>query len=143
MTQMRHNNLANTLPLVISASSCQSGAEHRYRALDGKKARRDGIMARDGIVAAVGAHASAQAYAAQAAKTAGWTAAKLNRPSGQWKNEKPIIHKIPMIPMIHPPGSWCILVCAVYVRVRGQGGNAIREPPWDIASESGRIPICA
>ena len=38
MTQMRHNNLANSLRLGVSTScSCQSGAEPRYRALAGKK----------------------------------------------------------------------------------------------------------
>ena len=37
MTQMRHDNLANALRLVISACSCQSAAEPRYRALAGKK----------------------------------------------------------------------------------------------------------
>ena len=37
MTQMRHDNLANALSLVVSACSCQSAAEPRYRALAGKK----------------------------------------------------------------------------------------------------------
>ena len=33
MTQMRHDNLENALRLVVSACSCQSAAEPRYRAL--------------------------------------------------------------------------------------------------------------
>ena len=33
MRQMRHDNLANTLRLVVSACSCQSAAEPRDRAL--------------------------------------------------------------------------------------------------------------
>ena len=37
MTQMRHDHLANALRLVVSACRCQSAAEPRYRALDGKK----------------------------------------------------------------------------------------------------------
>ena len=39
MTQMRHDNLAslNALRLVVSACSCQSAAEPRYRVLAGKK----------------------------------------------------------------------------------------------------------
>ena len=37
MTQMRHDTLANALRLVVSACSCQSAAEPRYRALAGKK----------------------------------------------------------------------------------------------------------
>ena len=38
MNQMRHDNLANALRLVVSACSCQSAVEPRYRALAGKKA---------------------------------------------------------------------------------------------------------
>ena len=37
MTQMRHDNLANASRLVLSACSCQSAAELRYRALACKK----------------------------------------------------------------------------------------------------------
>ena len=37
MTQMRHDNLANDLRLIVSACSCQSAAEPHYRALAGKK----------------------------------------------------------------------------------------------------------
>ena len=37
MTKMRHENLANALGLVVSACSCQSAAERRYRALAGRK----------------------------------------------------------------------------------------------------------
>ena len=37
ITQMRHDNLANALRLLVSACSCQSAAEPRYRALAGKK----------------------------------------------------------------------------------------------------------
>ena len=84
MTQMRHDNLANTLRLVVSACSCQSAAEPRYRALDGKKGmvkcqRRGNIVAvlprlELAAVDVVVAHVSAKSYAAQAAKTAGWPA---------------------------------------------------------------------
>ena len=37
MTQMRHDNRANALRLVVSTCSCQSTAKPRYRALAGKK----------------------------------------------------------------------------------------------------------
>ena len=93
MTQMRHDNLANALRLVVSACSCQSSAEPRYRALAGKKGicmaecQRRGdtvavlprleLAAVDAVVAH--AYASAKPYAAQAAKTAGWTAARAER----------------------------------------------------------------
>ena len=39
MTHMRHDNLANALRMVVSACSCQSAAEPRYRALAGKNGR--------------------------------------------------------------------------------------------------------
>ena len=37
MTQMRHDNLANALRLVVSACSCQSAVEPRYQDLAVKK----------------------------------------------------------------------------------------------------------
>ena len=74
MTQMRHDNLANALRLVVSACSCQSAAEPRYRALAGKKVmvecqRRGDIVAvlprvELAAVDVVVAHASAKTYAA-------------------------------------------------------------------------------
>ena len=76
MTQMRHDNLANALRLVVSACSCQSAAEPRYRALAGKKGmvecqRRGDIVAvlprlELAAVDVVVAHASAKSYAAEA-----------------------------------------------------------------------------
>ena len=93
MTQMRHDNLENSLPLVVSACTCQSAAEPRYRALAGKKGI-DERQAQGGIVAVlpglvlaavdVGvAHAPAKSYAAQAAKTAGWTSARAEQTNRQ------------------------------------------------------------
>ena len=86
MTQMRHDTLANDLRLVVSACSCQSAAEPRYQASAGKKGmverqHRGDIVAvlprlELAAVDVVVAHASAKSYAAQAAKTAGWTAAR-------------------------------------------------------------------
>ena len=88
MTQVRHDNLADALLLVVSAYSSQSAAELRYRALAGKK-RMVECWHRGGIVALlprlefaavdiVFAHASAKAYAAQAARSAecAWTPAR-------------------------------------------------------------------
>ena len=89
MTQMRHEKLPNALRLVVSACSCQSAAEALYRALVCKKGlvecqRRGDIVAvlpRLALVAVdfVVAHASAKSYAAEAAKTAGRTAARAER----------------------------------------------------------------
>ena len=86
MTQMRHDNLAKALRLVVSACSCQSAAEPCYQALAGKKGmvecqrRNDTVAVLPRLeLAAVDvevAQASAKSYAAQAAKTAGWTAAR-------------------------------------------------------------------
>ena len=81
MTQIRHDDLANALRLVVSACSCQSAAEPRYRALAGKKRivecqRRGDIVAvlprlELSVVDVVVAHASAKSYAAEAAETDG------------------------------------------------------------------------
>ena len=81
MSQMCHDDLANALRPVVSACSCQSAAEPRYRALAGKKGmvecqRRGDIVAvlprlEVAAVDAVVADASAKSYAAEAAKTAG------------------------------------------------------------------------
>ena len=85
MTQIRHDNLVNALRLVVSACSCQSAAEPRYRTLAGKKGmvecqRRGDIVAvlpRLDLAAVdvVVAHASAKACAAHAGKETGLTAA--------------------------------------------------------------------
>ena len=87
MTQLqkRHDNLAIALRLFVSACTCQSSAEPRYRALAGKKGMVEcqcpgdivAVLRRlePAAVDVVVAHASAKIYAAQAAKTAGWTAA--------------------------------------------------------------------
>ena len=90
MTQMRHDNLANALGLVVTACSCHLGAGPRYLvALAGKKGgveslRRGDIVAfltRLELVAVdvVVTHASTNSYAAKAAKKAGWTAARAER----------------------------------------------------------------
>ena len=83
MLQLRHDDLANALRLVVSACSCQSAADPRYRASAGKEGmvewqRRGDIAAVPpqlelAAVDVVVAHASAMSYAAQAVKTAWWT----------------------------------------------------------------------
>ena len=52
MTQMRHDNLENALRMVVSACSCQSAAEPRYRALAGKKGMVECQRHRGGAAAA-------------------------------------------------------------------------------------------
>ena len=88
MTQMRHDNLANALRLVVSACSCQLAVEPHYRALAGKNGmvecqRRGDIVAvlpwlELAAVDVIVAHAPAKSYAAQDAKVVGWTAARAN-----------------------------------------------------------------
>ena len=94
MIQMRYDNLANALRLVVSACSCQSVAELRYRALAGKKSivecqRRGDIVAvlpRYALAAVnvVVAHASVKSYAAQAAQRAGWAATRAEQTKRTW-----------------------------------------------------------
>ena len=89
MSHMRHDNLANALRLVVYACSCQSAAEPRYRALASKKGMVECQRRGDFVsmlpqlelaaVDVVVAHASAKLYAAEAARTAGWTAARAER----------------------------------------------------------------
>ena len=86
MAQMRHDNLANALRLVVSACSYLSAAEPRYRRLAGKKGKVECQHQGDIVavlpqlelaaVEVVVAHASAKSYTAEAVKTAGWTAAR-------------------------------------------------------------------
>ena len=89
ITQMRHDNLTNALRLVVSACSCQSAAEPRYRAMASKKGMVE-CQRRGDIVAVLSrlelaavdvavARASAKSNPAEAAKTAGWTAARAER----------------------------------------------------------------
>ena len=86
---MRHDNVANAMRLLhlqLSACSCQSAAGLRCRVLAGKKSMVE-CQCRGDIVAVlprlelsavhvVVAHASSKSYAAQAARTAGLTAAR-------------------------------------------------------------------
>ena len=93
MIQMCHasyDNLASALRLVVSACSCQSAAEPRYRALAGQKGimecqRRGEIVAMmprleiAAVDVVVQAAAMSYMYTAWAAKEAGWTAARAER----------------------------------------------------------------
>ena len=86
MTQMPHDNLANALRLVVSACSCQSAVEPCYRSMASNKGMVEaGVMVAvlsPCVLAAVDvevAHAFATTYAAQAARKAGWTAARAER----------------------------------------------------------------
>ena len=105
VTQMRHDDLANALRLVVSACRCQSAAEPRYRTLAGKKGMEKGmvkcqrqgdtvaVLPRLGLAAVdiVVAHASAKSYAAEVAKTAGWTLRRAERPSGRGSGRMSLI----------------------------------------------------
>ena len=118
MAQMRHDNLANVLLLVVSACSCQWAAESRNQALAGEKGmpecqRRGDISAvllrlKLAVVDVVVAHASA--HRAQAAKKPG------RRKTDQADAVQEACAR-----------SCCIPVCAVssgYVPVHEQGGRA-------------------
>ena len=93
MIQMRHDNLAYALCLVVSPYSCQSAAEPRYQALAGKKGmvecqRGDIVLVLPRLklaaVDVVLAHASTKSYAAYAAKETGWIAARAERTKRAW-----------------------------------------------------------
>ena len=86
MTQMRHDDLANALHLVVHAFSCQLTAKPRYLALV-KQQGMEECQRRGDIVAVLQwldlvavdvavAYASAKSYSAQAGRAAGWTAAR-------------------------------------------------------------------
>ena len=140
VTQIRHGNLATALRLVLSACSCQSAAEPRYRALAGKRGmvecqRRGGIVAvlpwlelaaMDVLVA----QASAKSYAAQAAKTAGWTAARAERTKRtRFRKDVPDHAAFRFVP-------FAVETCGYM----GKEAVNFMNRLGDIAAESGRIP---
>ena len=140
MTQLRHDNLENALRLVISACSCQSAAEPRYRDLPGKKGmvecqRRGDIVAvlprlKLSAVDVVVANASAKSYAAQAAKPVGWTAASAERTQPtRFRKDVPDHAAFRVVPFA---GETCWFMGKEAVRFVNRLG--------DIAAESGRIP---
>ena len=140
MTQMRHDNLANALRLVISACSCQLAAELRYQALAGKKGmvecqRRADIVtvlprrelaALDFVVT----HATAKLYAAEAAKKAGWTAARAEQIKRTgFRKDLPDYTALQLVP-------FAVETCGN----RGKEAVEFVNRLGDIAPESGRIP---
>ena len=140
MTQMRHDNLAHALGMVVSACSCQSAAEPRYRALAGKKGmvkcqRRGDIVAvlprlELAEVDVVVAHASAKSYAAEAAKTAGWTAAR-----AEWTRRTRFRKDVP------DHAAFRFVPFAVETcRYMGKQALKFMNRVGDISAESGRIP---
>ena len=86
ITQIRHDNLTNALHLVVSACSFQSAPGPRHQALAGRKGMFEcqrlgdivAVLPRLELAAVdvVVAHATAKSYTDQAAKTAGWNAAR-------------------------------------------------------------------
>ena len=140
MTQMRHDNLANALRLVVSACNCQSAAEPRYRALAGKKGLEE-CQRRGDIVAVlpwlelaaadvVVAHASVKPYAPPAARTAGWTAARAEQ-TKRTRFRKDV-----------PDHAACRFVPFVVETCGYMGKEAVKfvKRLGDIAAESSRIP---
>ena len=138
MTQMRHDNLANSMRLV-SACICQSAAEPRYRALAGKgmvECQRWGdivaVLPRLELVAVdvVVAHASSKSYAAHAAKTEGWTAASADQTKRTrfWK-AVPDHAAFRFVP-------FAVEACGYMGKEAVKFVNRL----GDIAAESGRIP---
>ena len=140
MTQMLHDNLANALRLVVSACSCQSAAEPRYRALAGEKGmvecqRRGDIVAVlprlelaavDGVVV----HASARPYTAQAAKAAGWTAARAEQTKRmRFRNDVPEHAAFRFVPFAVETCGYTGKQAVKFVNHLG-----------DVAAQSGRIP---
>ena len=143
MTQMRHDNLATALRLVVSACSCQSAAEPRNRALAGKKGmvecqRRGDIVAvlprlELAAVDVVVAHASAKSYAAEAAKTSGWTAARAEQTKRKrFRKNVPDHATFRFVP-------FAVETCGYMGKEAVKFVNRL----GDIAAESGRILKCA
>ena len=142
MSQMRHDNLANALRLVISACSCQLPAEPRYSALSGKKGMGDcqcwgDIVAvlprRDrAAVDVVVAHAYAKSYAAQAAKESGWTTstARAERTKRTRFRQDVLNHA----------AFWFVPLAVETCGYMGKGAVRFVNRLADIAAESGRIP---
>ena len=140
MTQMRHDNLANDLRLVVSACSCQSAAEPHYRALAGKKdmaecQRRGDIVVvlpwlALAAVAVVVAHLSAKTYAAQGAKDTGWTVVRAERTKRtRFTKDVPDQAAFRFLP-------FAVETCGYM----GKGAVKFVIRLGDIAAESGRIP---
>ena len=138
MTQMRPDNLANALRLVVSTCSRQSSAEPRYRALAGKKGmvecqRRGDIVAVLLELAAVDVvveHASAKSYAAQAAMTAWWTTARAEQTKrARFRKDVPGHAAFRFLP-------FAVKSCGY------MGKHAVKfvNRLGDIAAESGHIP---
>ena len=138
MTQMRHDNLANALRLVFCACSFQSAAEPRYRALVGNKGMVE-CQHRGNIVAVLPrlelaavdmvAHASSKSNAAEAAKTAGWTAARAERTKQTWsRKDVPDHAAFRFVP-------FAVETCGYMGKEAVKFVNRLR----DIAAESGRI----
>ena len=116
---MRQDNLANALRQVVCACGCQLALEPRLAVKKGVvefQRRGDSVVEVDDVVA----HAPAKSYAAPAAKTAGWTAARAEHTS-RTHFSKDVPHHASL------PVS---AVCGGDVRVHGQGGGEVREPPW-------------
>ena len=127
---------------VVSAGSCQSAAEPRYRALAGKKGmvecqRRGDIVAvlprlELAAVDVVVAHASAKSYAAEAAKTAGWTAARAERTKRmRFRKDVPDHAAFRFVPFVVETCGYMGKEAVKFVNRLAIG---------DIAGESGRIP---
>ena len=120
---------------------CQSAAEPRYRALAGKKGvikcqcRGDvvAVLPRLELVAVdvVFAHASAKLYAAQAARTAGWTAARAEQTKRRmwFRKDVPDHAAFRFVP-------FAVETCKYMGKEAVKFVNRLR----DIATESGSIP---
>ena len=140
MTQMRHDNLANALRVVVSACSCQSVAEPRYLALASKKGmvecqRRGVIVAvlprlELAAVDVVVAHAFAKSNAAEAAKTAGWTVARAEH------TKRPRVRKDVPDHAAFQFVPFAVETCGHMGKVAVKFVNRL----GDIAAESGRFP---
>ena len=140
MTQMRHDNLANALHLIVSACNCQSAAEPHYWALAGKKGMIE--CQRSGDIAAVlprlelaavdvvVGHPFAKSYAAQTTKAAGWTAARAERTKRKrFRKDVPDHAAFRFVPFAVETSGY-----------KGREAVKFVNRLWDIAAESGRIP---
>ena len=117
MAQMRPDDLANALRMVVSACSCCSAAGARHRALAGEngmveRQRHGSIVAvlprrEHTAVDAVFMHVSETSHAAQAARQAGLTAAgaEQTKRTVSWKDELHLLSSLYRLQKRHGQGA--------------------------------------
>ena len=140
MTRMGHANLENALRLGVAGCRFQSAVERRNMAVARTKGmvecQRQGdvvtVLPRLELAAVdvVIAHASAKSYTAQAAKEAGWTAARAEQTKRtRFRKDVPVHAAFRFVPFAVETCGYISKEAVKFVNRLG-----------DITAESGRIP---